>query len=80
MPTGTAKWFNPTKGYDFIQPQGTRRPPSISRGTHLYQVCRQHSEARCSRRLLLDPILIKSINGRKYDVNVGNCCTETTPR
>jgi CspA family cold shock protein len=22
MPTGNVKWFNPTKGYDFIQPQG----------------------------------------------------------
>jgi cold shock protein len=22
MPTGTVKWFNTTKGYDFIQPQG----------------------------------------------------------
>jgi cold shock protein len=22
MPTGTVKWFNPNKGYGFIQPQG----------------------------------------------------------
>ena len=22
MPTGSVKWFNPTKGYEFIQPQG----------------------------------------------------------
>ena len=22
MPTGTVIWFNPTKGYGFIQPQG----------------------------------------------------------
>ena len=22
MPTGTVKWFNPAKGYGFIQPEG----------------------------------------------------------
>ena len=22
MPTGTVKWFNPTKGFGFIQPEG----------------------------------------------------------
>ena len=25
MPTGTVKWFNPAKGYGFIQPQGGGR-------------------------------------------------------
>jgi CspA family cold shock protein len=25
MPTGNVKWFNPAKGYGFIQPQGGGR-------------------------------------------------------
>jgi cold shock protein len=30
MPTGTVKWFNPTKGYGFIQPQGDGKDVFVS--------------------------------------------------
>ena len=29
MATGTVKWFNPTKGYGFIQPQGGGKDVSV---------------------------------------------------
>jgi cold shock protein len=29
MPTGTVKWFNATKGYGFIQPQGGGNDVSV---------------------------------------------------